>query len=305
MPGLDREEYIEQAYFFRAFRERIADGLPAQEVLGRIGEELLSSTKLPLAVGFLASEIKHSGAMASAMARIGHYFAPFQTHVIAQAERDVSRFPMDQAVLILEKEAEFKARGADPTGLFLYQFEAVSRNRLGYTDGLGAIASDPAYDEPWQDYILEVRARLGDVDFADLIYLRSEFHIADQRRRNPDYEPSRPILFGEREGKIARANRGRDPIYLFMALQRQLDYPEVPRPRRPNEDQVRLVVLEQRLAAAEARLRNLEMTLAVPGARPIEADIDLDALRVKPEDTAGTPPGWDRRPPGGGGSAGD
>ena len=31
-PVLDREEYIEQAYFFHAFRERVADGMPAQEV---------------------------------------------------------------------------------------------------------------------------------------------------------------------------------------------------------------------------------------------------------------------------------
>ena len=30
MPVLDREEYIEQAYFFQAFRERLADGQPAQ-----------------------------------------------------------------------------------------------------------------------------------------------------------------------------------------------------------------------------------------------------------------------------------
>src|SRR5438874_10865800 len=53
MPVLDREEYIEQAYFFHAFRERVIDGLPSQDVLGRISEELLSTTRLPLAVSFL------------------------------------------------------------------------------------------------------------------------------------------------------------------------------------------------------------------------------------------------------------
>ena len=74
MPVLDREEYIEQAYFFHAFRERLLDGLPAQEILARIGEELLSTTRLPLAVSFLHTEIKGSGLMAPAMARIGHYF---------------------------------------------------------------------------------------------------------------------------------------------------------------------------------------------------------------------------------------
>ena len=58
MPVLEREEYIEQAYFFHTFRERLVDGLPAQEILARIGEELLSTTKLPLAVSFLHAEIK-------------------------------------------------------------------------------------------------------------------------------------------------------------------------------------------------------------------------------------------------------
>ena len=51
--------------------------------------------------------------MAPAMARISHYFTPFQTHVITQAELDVSRFSMDQALLILEREARYKSE--DPT----------------------------------------------------------------------------------------------------------------------------------------------------------------------------------------------
>ncbi|HZW35201.1 MAG TPA: hypothetical protein VFF52_31050, partial [Isosphaeraceae bacterium] len=94
MPVLDREEYIEQAYFFHAFRERLVDGLPSQDILARIGEELLSTTKLPMAISFLHSEIKVSGLMSPAMARISHYFTPFQTHVISQAELDQSRFAM-------------------------------------------------------------------------------------------------------------------------------------------------------------------------------------------------------------------
>ena len=77
MPVLDREEYIEQAYFFQAFRERLADGLPSQDILARVGEELLSTTRLPMAVSFLNSEIKVNGLMGPAMSRIGHYFTPF------------------------------------------------------------------------------------------------------------------------------------------------------------------------------------------------------------------------------------
>src|SRR5262249_58974211 len=87
-------------------------------------------------------------------------------------------------------------------------------------------------------------------------------YLMDQRRRDPGYEVPLPPLFGEKEGKIAKANRGRDPLYLFAALQRQLDYPEVPRPR-PRDDaaakievlQVKVRDLEQRLKLMEAELR--------------------------------------------------
>jgi hypothetical protein len=209
MPVLDREEYIEQAYFFHAFRERVLDGMPAQDVLSRVSEEILSTTRLPLAISFLATEIKVLGLMGPAMARLSHYFTPFQTHVIEQAEHDVSRFAMDQALLILEREARYRADGSTPAGLFVYQFEALSRNRLGYGKGLDAIAGDPAFNEDWRDYIIQLRARLGDVDFADLIYIRSSYHVTERRRTHPDYVPKFPTLFGEKEGKIARANRGR------------------------------------------------------------------------------------------------
>jgi hypothetical protein len=289
MPVLDREEYIEQAYFFHAFRERVLDGLPSQDVLGRIGDELLSTTRLPLAVSFLATEIKTSGLMGPAMERIRHYFTPFQAHVVTQAELDRSRFPMDQALLVLEREAKFKADGPSLAGLFVYQFEAISRNRLNYTRGLEAMANDPVYPDDWRDYILLIRARLGDVDFADLIFVRSSYFVTEQRRRVPDFEPKFPILFGEKEGKIARANRGRDPLYLFSALQRQLGYPEVPRPRRPDEAEARLALLEQRVALLENRLKSAEAEL--------HNEVDLSQFRVKPEDTAGPPSGWGKHDP--------
>jgi hypothetical protein len=284
MPVLEREEYIEQAYFFLTFRERLLDGLPAQDILARIGEELLSTTKLPMAVSFLHAEIKGTGVMGPAMARINHYFTPFQTHVVGQAELDQSRFSMDQALLILEREAKFKAEGPSLPALFVFQFEALSRNRLGYTKGLAAMAAEPYYNEDWYDYILTLRTRLGDVDFADLIFVRSEHFVKERQRLNPDFTPKFPTLFGEREGKIARANRGRDPRYLFSALQRQLGYPEVPRPRRPDELEARVVLLEQRIAQLENRLKLAESE--------IQQDIDLSQVMVKPEDTAGVPKGW-------------
>jgi len=284
MPALDREEYIEQAYFFHAFRERLADGLPSQEILARIGEELLSTTKMPLAVGFLSTESKLSGLMSPAMARLDHYFTAFQTHVVAQAEADLNRFSMDQALLVLEREAQYKAKGASLAGLFVFQFESLSRNRLGYAKGLSAMAQDPAYDEDWRDYILTLQTRLGDVDFADLIFVRSAYFVNERRRLKPEFVPKHPPLFGEKEGKIARANRGRDPLYLFSALQRQLGYPEVPRPRRPDELEARVLLLEQKIAQLENRLKLAEGEL--------HQDVDIKQVMVKPEDTAGIPSGW-------------
>ncbi len=284
MPVLDREEYIEQAYFFQAFRERMLDGQPSQEILARVGDELLATTRLPLAISFLKSEIKASGLMGPAMARIGHYFTAFQAHVITQAEVDLSRFPIEAALLLLEREAKYKAEGPNLPGLFVYQFEAVSRNRLGYNKGLEAMAADPFYSEDWRDYIVTLRARIGDVDFADLIYVRSSFFVTERRRLHPDFVPRFPTLFGEKEGKIARANRGRDPLYLFSALQRQLGYPEVPRPRRPDEAEARIALLEQRVTQLENRIKSLE--------GEVHDDVDLSQFSVKPEDTAGPPTGW-------------
>lgn len=127
MPVLEREEYIEQAYFFHTFRERLIDGLPAQDILGRIGEELLSTTKLPMAVSFLHIELKANGQIGPAMVKLGHYFTLFQAHVISQAEQDLSRFAMEQALLVLEREAKFKTEGPSLPALFVFHFEAIAQ----------------------------------------------------------------------------------------------------------------------------------------------------------------------------------
>src|SRR5919108_808462 len=102
---LDREEYVEQAYFFRLLRERIAEQMAAQDVLERLHEEILSTTRLPYAVQFLATELKHSGLLSSGFRRLPHYFTPFQAFVIGQAEDERMRFSLDIALLVLEREA--------------------------------------------------------------------------------------------------------------------------------------------------------------------------------------------------------
>jgi hypothetical protein len=257
-PVLDREEYVEQAYFFRAFRERVADNLPAQDILTRVHEELLSSTRLPYAVQFLNAELKHSGLLASGFSKLPHYFTQFQAFVVQQAEQETSRFPMPTALLVLEREALYRAEKPTKTGLFVYQFETIARNRLGYVPGFTAMIADPLYDEHWRPFISDLPRQVGDVDFADLVFLRSELYVQEQRRSNPTFEPSLPPLFGEKEGKIARASRGRDPLYLFAALQRQLGYPEVPRFRLRDDERTKLDKMETKLRELETRLKLAE-----------------------------------------------
>lgn len=258
MPLLDREEYIEQAYFFRAFHERLDEDLPSQEILASIREEILTTTKLPLALDVLRDELMHKGRICEGMVHLSHYFAPFQAYVMACAEEDRSKFDQRIAFQVLEREAKYRADTASPAGLFVFQFECIARNRLGYNDGMTAIAADPMYDSDWRDWILKARMQLGSVEFADLIYYRSESYVEERRRTaGADYAPSAKILFGRQEGRIARANRGKDPLYLFAALQRQLGYPAVPRSKTNRELQLP-PALEQRLQRLEKRLQLVE-----------------------------------------------
>lgn len=266
---MDREEYVEQAYFLRIFRERLAENQPAQETLERVHEEILSTTRLPYAIQFLTAELKHTGLLASGFAKLPHYFTAFQAYVVKQAEDVKSRFPMLTALLVLEREAAYKAGAVSRAGLFVYQFEAIARNRLGYMDGLPAMAADPHYDADWKAYIEMVGRQVGVVDFADLIFLRSDLYVKEQRRENPTYEPPVPPVFGEKEGKIAKASRGRDPLYFFAALQRQLGYPEVPKFKAKDESatkleqiQTKLRELDTRLKFAEAELRGTPIDLS-------------------------------------------
>jgi hypothetical protein len=272
---LDREEYIEQAYFFRVLRERLGQNLAMQELLERVHEEILSTTRLPLAIQFLATELKHSGLLSSGFARLPHYFTAFQAFVIRQTEEGNQRITIDTALLVLEREAEYRANNPSPAGLFVYQFEVLSRNRLGYDAGLSAMALDPIYDAAWREYVGLVQRQLGTVDFSDLIYLRSQLYVQEQRRRDPAYEPPLAPLYQEKEGKIARANRGRDPLYLFAALQRQLGYPQVPRPVPPDDVGSKIIGLQAKIRELELRLKLVESEL--------RGQVDLTQFLGKPD----------------------
>ncbi len=254
----DRDECIEQAYFFRTFRERLAENVSAQDILSHAHEEILTITRLPYAIQFLATEMKHTGLLGNGFAKLPHYFTPFQTFLVRQTEQEKVRFTIQTALLVLEREAVYRSNNPTPPGLFVFHYEVIARNRLGYDAGLTASGGDPMFDADWRAFAEFVRKQAGTFEFADLVYLRSALYEMEQKRRDAAYESPVPPLFAEKEGKIAKASRGRDPLFLFAALQRQLAYPEVPRPQAAENFGAQIETLNLKVKELEARLRMLE-----------------------------------------------
>jgi hypothetical protein len=289
---LGREEYIEQAHFFRALAERLEANTPAQEVLSSVREEVLATTKLPLAIDFLLGELRHEGVLGPAMRKLPHYFTAFQAYIIQESESERLRFDLRVGLEILRREAQYRANEPTHQGLFLYQFEVLCRNRLGYDHGLEAVAKDPAFAGQWREWIRKLRHQIGMVEIADVVYVHSEYYWqragragenlgADQRYASvpaprlakkdetqgkragssstpESQEKDAVILFGEREGRIALANRKKDPLFLFSSLNRQLGYPEVPRVKPADKEQALVPQLARRIEQLEMRLKILE-----------------------------------------------
>jgi hypothetical protein len=256
---LPREEFVEQAYLFRILSERLGQDITLQDLLEQCRFEVLATTKLPLAIGFLLTELKHSGVMSPGMKRLSHYFTPFQTFVISQSEQESGQFDFRAALNILRFEAEYRAVSDSRQGFFFYQFEVLCRNRLNYDRGLKAMSDDPIYSSDWREWILIVRKQLGIVDIADLIFGRSEeFVVYRKRHLGEDAEADYPILFGEREGKIAFANRRKEPLFLFAAMQRHLGYPSVPKPEVRDSSIEMIPQLHRRLERLEMRIKLME-----------------------------------------------
>jgi hypothetical protein len=256
---LPREEFVEQAYLFRILSERLGQQVTLQDLLEQCRFEVLATTKLPLAIGFLLTELKHSGVMSPGMKRLQHYFTPFQAFVIDQSEQDNGQFDFKTALNILRFEAEYRANSDNRQGVFLYQFEVLCRNRLSYDRGLKAMSEDPVYNQDWKEWILIVRKQLGIVDLADLIFGRSEEFVHYRKRHlGEDAEIGYAILFGEREGKIAFANRQKEPLFLFAAMQRHLGYPAVPRHEAQDQTLEMIPQMQRRLERLELRIKLME-----------------------------------------------
>lgn len=255
---LDRAEYIEQGYLFQLLRERSSAELPMQELLEQIRYELLTTTKLPLAIDFLLTELKHSGQMATAMYKLAHYFTPFQSFLVESAEAEAGRFTMETALEVLEAESKYRTEDATQAGLFFYQFEVLCRNRLNYDKGLTSISNDPIFDEAWARWILVMRAQIGLIDLADLLFLASEEYESRLDEAGQSKEGKGPFLFGRKEGRIALGNRRKEPLFLFGAMQRHLGYPTVPRPKPPDDSKEVIPQLLRRMERLEMRIKLME-----------------------------------------------
>jgi len=255
---LDRSEYVEQAYVYQVLRERSQIGLPIQEQLEQIRYELLTTTNLPIAIDYLLTELKHWGQMAPAMYKLAHYFTPFQSYLVEEAEKESGRFAMETALQVLEGESKYRVTEHNAAGLFFYQFEVLCRNRLNYDRGLTAISNDPTFDARWAKWILMLRAQVGLVDMADLLFLASEEYRVKLEESGHSTEGKGPFLFGRKEGRIAMGNRKREPLFLFGAMQRHLGYPKVPRPKPINENKDAIPQMMRRMERLESRIKLME-----------------------------------------------
>jgi hypothetical protein len=265
--SLPLEEYIEQSFFFETFRARIEEGYSAQEFLTAVRSELLTTVQLPMAIGFLLTDMKHTGLLSSAMRHIAHYFTPFQAFVVAESERETSRFDFRIALEILAREAKYRSESPPIQGLFFYQFETICRNRLGYDRGLEVLGQDDVYNADWKEWLSILRKQIGLMDLSEMIFYRSEFYTIKNDKGKNDKSKNDKItnegadvtpLFGEREGRIAFATRHRDPVFLFSALSRHLGYPSVPCQKRATEEENIVPLLQRRIEHLESRLQLLE-----------------------------------------------
>jgi hypothetical protein len=76
-------------------------------------------------------------------------------------------------------------------------------------------------------------------------------------------------------------------LYLFSALQRQLGYPEVPRPK-PRDD------MGTKFEALRAKVRELEIRLKLIDSE-VKGQVDLTQFLAKPELLQGPPGGEEER----------
>src|SRR5262249_22518596 len=137
------------------------------------------------------------------------------------------------------------------------------------------------YDEVWRAFLALGGKQAGTVGVADLVYLRSGVYVREQRLGGPPHDPPLPpVVWGE-EGENGKANPRPGPLYPVGAAQRQLNYPEVPRARPPDD-------LSNKVLTLQAKFRELEMRLKLVEGE-LRGQVDLSEFG-KPEILGGLPP---------------
>ena len=193
---------------------------------------------------------------------------------------------MDQALLILEREARYKAEEPDArracsstssrpcrgTG------SATARASRRWpptrsTTRTGATTSSP------------LRARLGDVDFADLIYVRSAYFVTERRRLQPRLPAQVPDPLRREGGQDRPRQPGPRPALpvLGPAAPARLSRGPPPPPPRRGRGPHRPARTARHAAREPHQGRSRARSTATSTSRQ---------FTVKPEDTAGPPAGW-------------
>ncbi len=125
-------------------RERVEERVPTQVILAQIHEEILATTRLPLAIQFLATELKHTGLLASGFARLPHYFTPFQAFVVRQTEEEAQPLqPGDRPVRSSNAKPSTAPKRRRRRGCSSISSRRISRNRLGYDARSGVRGGGP------------------------------------------------------------------------------------------------------------------------------------------------------------------
>ena len=146
---------------------------------------------------------------------------------------------------------------------------------------MSSIAADPIFNSDWKEWILKSRLDLGTIDFANMIYQKSQFYVDQRERRGQKLDENFVPLFGRQEARNAKANVGKDPVYMFAAFQRQLKYPAVPRPKREATELVLHPLLELRIQQIEKQLQMLDAET--------KGGIDLREFYIKPDSWSDDP----------------
>ena len=188
MSFLEREEYIEQAYLFRTLRERIEQGIATQDLLASIREEILSTTKLPMAVDFLSAELRHQGRFRRGHAKAQPLFTPVSG---VRRRRSGSRARQIRSAAG-PGNLPAQRRTIAPTRRCRKESSCSSSSRSHGTDLATTAACKPlptirCSTSVRAEWILTVRRQIGLVDFAEMIYVRSQHYV--QQQLHFDLEP--------------------------------------------------------------------------------------------------------------------